>query len=191
MITSKAMTLITLFIPLFYPAWRNSYQPVLVRIYNCAILEVWLPSEAWLPFMTCWICILRTSLSGWSFLFRIYANCRPLQLSGLSGLYHNCLLNRPEKADWKTQLCLFSCPLSAFKSCSFVLQMHADQLHSDWQRHLQGQRCKFSGLPPFLIFFFNEPDCSKKFAMAISLAAAVSVANLQNSVHRTMVEPLS
>ena len=28
----------------------------------------------------------------------------------------------------------------------------------------------------------NEPDCSKKFAMAIALASAVSVANLQNSV---------
>jgi len=35
-------------------ARRKSYQPVLVRIYrNCAIVEVWLPSEAWLPFMTC------------------------------------------------------------------------------------------------------------------------------------------
>ena len=39
------------------------------------ILEGWLHSEAWLPFMTCWICILKTLLSGWSFLFRIYANC--------------------------------------------------------------------------------------------------------------------
>ena len=36
-------------------ARRNSYQPVLVRIYrNCAIVE------AWLPFMTCRIWILRT-----------------------------------------------------------------------------------------------------------------------------------
>ena len=34
---------------------RNSYQPVLVRMYhNCAIVE------AWLPLMTCRICILRT-----------------------------------------------------------------------------------------------------------------------------------
>ena len=34
-------------------ARRNSYQPVLVRIYrNCAILEAWLPFQAWLPFMT-------------------------------------------------------------------------------------------------------------------------------------------
>ena len=68
-------------------ARRNSCQPVLVHIYrnlvlcpdhtslwhetnrNCAILE------AWLPFMTCWIFILRTLLSGWSFLFNIiYAN---------------------------------------------------------------------------------------------------------------------
>jgi len=48
-------------------ARRNSYQPVLVR--NCAIVE------AWLPFMMCSICILRTLLSGLSFLFRIYANC--------------------------------------------------------------------------------------------------------------------
>ena len=45
-------------------ARRNSYQPVLVRIYrNCAILEAWLPSEAWIPFMTCWICILRLKFS--------------------------------------------------------------------------------------------------------------------------------
>ena len=57
-------------------ARRNSYQPVLVHIFrNCAIVE------AWLPFMTCRktyrICILRTSLSGWSFLFMIhvYVNC--------------------------------------------------------------------------------------------------------------------
>ena len=41
-------------------ARRNSYQPLLVYR-NCAIVE------AWLPFMTCRICILRTLLSGWSF----------------------------------------------------------------------------------------------------------------------------
>ena len=36
-------------------AKRNSYQPVLVCIYrNCAIVE------AWLPFMTCRTCILKT-----------------------------------------------------------------------------------------------------------------------------------
>jgi len=60
-------------------ARRISYQTVLVRIFrNCAIVE------AWLPFTTCrkinvsmmyGICILRTSLSGWSFVFMIYANC--------------------------------------------------------------------------------------------------------------------
>ena len=55
-------------------ARRNSYQPVLVRIFrNCAIVE------ALLPFMTCRktyrLCIVRTSLSDWSFLFMIYVNC--------------------------------------------------------------------------------------------------------------------
>ena len=58
-------------------ARRNSYQPVLVRIFRyCAIVK------AWLPFMLCRktyrICILRTSLSGWSFLFMIYVNCGAL-----------------------------------------------------------------------------------------------------------------
>ena len=59
------------------PNWKAlKCKPVLVRIYrNCSILEVWLPFEVWLPLMTCWMCILRTLLSGWSFLFRIYANC--------------------------------------------------------------------------------------------------------------------
>jgi len=32
----------------------------------------------------------------------------------------------------------------------------------------------------------KEPDCNKKFAMAIRLTAAVSVANLQNSVYYFM-----
>jgi len=51
-------------------ARRSSYQSVLVRIYcNRAIVE------ARFPFMTCRICILRTLLSGWSFVFKIYANC--------------------------------------------------------------------------------------------------------------------
>ena len=58
---------------------RNFYQPVLVRIYcNCAI------REAWLPFMTC---ILRTLLSGWSFLFMIYANCGAIAVIA-STTYH-------------------------------------------------------------------------------------------------------
>jgi len=55
-------------------ARRNSYQPVLFRIYrNCAIVG------AWLPFVMCRICILRALLSGWSFLFMIYANCASIQ----------------------------------------------------------------------------------------------------------------
>ena len=41
------------------PSWRRGF----------------LSRRAWLPFLTCWICILRTLLSGLSFLFRIYANC--------------------------------------------------------------------------------------------------------------------
>ena len=48
---------------------RNFYQPVLVRLsLDCAIME------AWLPFVTCRICILWIILSGWRFLFVIYAN---------------------------------------------------------------------------------------------------------------------
>ena len=51
-------------------ARRSFYQPVLVRVF-CDFTIV----EAWLPFMTCRICILRTFLPGWSFLFMIHADC--------------------------------------------------------------------------------------------------------------------
>ena len=54
-------------------ARRNSCQSVLVRIYRtCSIVE------AWLPFMICRVCTLRPLLSGWSFLFMTYANCRAI-----------------------------------------------------------------------------------------------------------------
>ena len=51
-------------------ARRNSYQPVLVCIYhNCAIVE------AWLPFMTCRICIFRTLLARLKFSVHDMCNC--------------------------------------------------------------------------------------------------------------------
>ena len=70
-------------------ARKNSCQPVLVRIYrNCAI------KEAWLPFRTCRICILRTLLSGWSFLFMIMQIVEPLQ-SLQAWLSWSSLMNTP------------------------------------------------------------------------------------------------
>ena len=83
-------------------ARRTSYQPVLVRIYrNCAILEAWLPSEAWLLFMACWICILRTLLSGWSFLFRIYANCGAIAVVATLITTPTSILNDNKYYQWK------------------------------------------------------------------------------------------
>ena len=53
---------------------RNSYQPVLVCIYhNCAVVE------AWLPFMMCRICILRTLLARLKFsvhdMCKLWSHC--------------------------------------------------------------------------------------------------------------------
>ena len=58
-------------------ARRNSYQPVLVRIF--LTVPSWrrgfLSRHVENVYTTYGICILRTSLSGWRFLFMIYANC--------------------------------------------------------------------------------------------------------------------
>ena len=64
--------------------------------YNCAIMEVWL------PFMACRICILRTLLSGWSFLFMIYEPLQYLQAwpTWLSWIPHPLLPWGDDDSHW-------------------------------------------------------------------------------------------